>query len=118
MNYSHSGMKVQKTCCPKPVKIKCTRDNKPFDCVEVTFHEPKIVEKKSFFSVPPGFVDVKDEEFTCSICLENKKCCILVPCNHLATCFTCAKTLKDKGEVLCPLCRVPSTSAIVLGVYV
>lgn len=66
-------MKVSRTCSPKPVKIKCTRNGEPFDGIEVTIHESKIVKTKSFFSVPPGFVDVKDEEFTCSICLENKK---------------------------------------------
>lgn len=60
--------------------------------------------------VPNGFQDTKaeSEKDSCVVCLENKKCCLLLPCSHLCICLTCVNTGKDNvesGEFRCPLCR-------------
>jgi hypothetical protein len=53
--------------------------------------------------------DVPSEVETdaCAICLENKKCCVVMDCMHLCLCIGCARELKQPS---CPLCRVKYTS--------
>ena len=40
------------------------------------------------------------EETTCTICMENKKNVVFLPCGHMCTCAQCAPQV-DR----CPLCR-------------
>lgn len=40
------------------------------------------------------------QELQCVICLDNKKCKTLIPCNHLCVCHKCSKEIKE-----CPICR-------------
>lgn len=46
---------------------------------------------------------------TCSICMENKINCIIIPCGH-RYCMTCIDTIK-KGENKCPSCRKTITES-------
>lgn len=48
------------------------------------------------------FDDVVTEiqELQCVICLDNKKCKTLIPCNHLCVCHKCSKEIEE-----CPICR-------------
>lgn len=52
----------------------------------------------------PNHVDEKASrvEDECSVCRENKKCFMVVPCGHVVACGACA----DKVELgRCPVCR-------------
>lgn len=40
----------------------------------------------------------------CSVCMDKLKNCVIRPCNHLSTCFDCAKLLKQNNGY-CPICR-------------
>lgn len=40
----------------------------------------------------------------CDICMDNKKCMLYNPCNHMASCNTCAKDIWEKTK-MCPICR-------------
>jgi hypothetical protein len=46
--------------------------------------------------------DTKTEiaELQCVVCLDNKKCMTLNPCQHLCVCFGCSKKIGN-----CPVCR-------------
>lgn len=54
--------------------------------------------------VAPVGVDRKTEDpnMQCVICLDNEKCCLISPCQHLSLCISCAGTLNTPK---CPLCR-------------
>lgn len=45
-----------------------------------------------------------DESIQCKICLENKKCIVLIPCGHSDLCMTCSNTI-SKTSKKCPNCR-------------
>lgn len=69
------------------------------------------IEKVPKINVPPGYIDeeTNDEKLICVICLENKKCCLLLPCYHLCLCSNCVSQNKkeiEEGDFSCPLCRV------------
>jgi hypothetical protein len=52
-------------------------------------------------------IDNKEKEtqnMSCTICVDKLRNCIIVPCNHLATCHDCAVVLKSRGDA-CPVCR-------------
>lgn len=57
-------------------------------------------------------LEKKDDEKTdndseaCIICTEYKKCVLYTPCNHLASCNTCAQKILSGRKRECPLCRV------------
>ena len=42
----------------------------------------------------------QNEKALCSICLENKKSVVFIPCKHEATCKPCSEKVKQ-----CPICR-------------
>jgi Zinc finger, C3HC4 type (RING finger) len=41
----------------------------------------------------------------CCICFEKKRCVVLLPCRHLASCYSCAFALRDQTTKKCPLCK-------------
>ena len=41
----------------------------------------------------------------CCMCLEKTKNIVLVPCNHLCVCESCAEDLMKNPKASCPLCR-------------
>jgi hypothetical protein len=47
----------------------------------------------------------KDDDKKCSICMNNEKSIILIPCGHLYTCRECIKNIKEKQDLICPICR-------------
>lgn len=49
----------------------------------------------------------EDASLVCSICTEHKKCILYTPCNHIASCNTCAQQILKSGNKKCPLCRKP-----------
>tara|TARA_Y100000389_G_scaffold66748_3_gene62964 strand:+ start:100 stop:864 length:765 start_codon:yes stop_codon:yes gene_type:complete len=42
-------------------------------------------------------------DFTCVICLTNKRSYLISPCNHLCLCQNCALRIKNQNK--CPICR-------------
>lgn len=46
-----------------------------------------------------------DAEDACLICMENKKCVVFFPCNHLCVCEECDALMNRKQGALCILCR-------------
>ena len=60
------------------------------------------VENKTLFN------NIKNLEIkvTCVVCQTNMRNVVFVPCNHLATCISCSKSLSKT----CPLCRGQFTS--------
>jgi len=43
----------------------------------------------------------------CSVCLENEKCILLMPCNHVCLCEPCSGQLND-----CPVCLTKTTNKV------
>jgi len=48
--------------------------------------------------------EAKDDESSCVVCRERKKCILVTPCNHKALCSVCAITILAEKHP-CPLCR-------------
>jgi hypothetical protein len=48
--------------------------------------------------------DHRNYDITCSICMDNIKNIILLPCRHEATCTKCAHHLLNNNKK-CPICR-------------
>lgn len=48
----------------------------------------------------PIDTEIDEENLQCSICMTNKKCMALSPCNHLCCCYNCVKQIDS-----CPMCR-------------
>ena len=60
--------------------------------------------------------DNNKEELECVICKERRRCCLLLDCDHLCVCITCARKLMSDdggGDRRCPVCR----KAIVRGIH-
>ena len=53
--------------------------------------------------------DADDEKEECVVCKDKRGNVVFLPCGHICTCPTCAKTLK-----LCPICRAPIAKASVV----
>ena len=51
--------------------------------------------------------DENEDNMKCSICLDNNKCMLFLPCKHVSCCEKCAENLDS-----CPLCRNPIQSKI------
>jgi hypothetical protein len=45
------------------------------------------------------------EEFQCTICMENSKVCIFMPCKHMVTCISCTNELLSTNQKFCPICK-------------
>ena len=53
-----------------------------------------------------------DRRICCSVCLDEERNCVFLPCLHLATCAQCAKTIADTtGQ--CPFCKETIKSTLV-----
>jgi len=48
--------------------------------------------------------DIKGEEITCNVCLENRCSIVYYECGHF-NCKSCYLTIKNNMKNLCPLCR-------------
>lgn len=45
----------------------------------------------------------EDESQACVICMDNRKCCAMIPCGHVCLCIECANEFRSKS---CPICRM------------
>lgn len=66
-----------------------------------------LLEQKDVFKIKRETVEAYKLQGSCSVCLENEKCILLVPCNHLCLCETCSNHLND-----CPLCKTRITNKL------
>ncbi|KAJ8567312.1 hypothetical protein K7X08_019520 [Anisodus acutangulus] len=48
--------------------------------------------------------DLYDENI-CIICYDEKRNCFFIPCDHFATCHSCAKRITEEENKNCPICR-------------
>ena len=56
-----------------------------------------------------------DVSTQCSICLENRSKCVMVPCKHLCMCVKCTRlNFKDNSNPHCPLCKVSVNDIITI----
>jgi len=44
-------------------------------------------------------------ESECQICMDAKKCMVLIPCGHLCLCEGCSRAILDQNPRSCPICR-------------
>jgi len=51
---------------------------------------------------PADDVHTDNENEQCSVCLDNKKVCVVLDCGHKCLCITCAKALQTNR---CPICN-------------
>jgi len=52
----------------------------------------------------------------CVVCLEMRRCVVLVPCGHLVLCSGCTRHIVEAGtDPSCPVCRESMTGLV--GVY-
>jgi len=49
-------------------------------------------------------VEREREDKLCSICLDQEKCIMMLPCRHLCICATCQEHLRTQRNI-CPICR-------------
>ena len=71
------------------------------------FKAQKAWENKDKQKAPKQTPTPKEEESTCSICLDKPNNCAFAPCGHQSTCEDCSSKVKE-----CPICRVTVTSFI------
>ena len=45
--------------------------------------------------------ETEDESRACVVCLDNVKCCAIMPCAHMCVCIACGKKVTQS----CPICR-------------
>lgn len=48
-------------------------------------------------------------EKDCVVCMDEDRNCVLHPCHHLCTCFSCGRLLLKRQDA-CPICRKPIAS--------
>eukprot|EP01062_Namystynia_karyoxenos_P052966 TRINITY_DN4268_c0_g2_i1.p1 TRINITY_DN4268_c0_g2~~TRINITY_DN4268_c0_g2_i1.p1 ORF type:complete len:467 (+),score=134.06 TRINITY_DN4268_c0_g2_i1:93-1403(+) len=60
----------------------------------------------------PAKVTKAEGSEACSICMENKKTVVLLPCRHLCLCAACVRDVLKLDAPSCPLCRQPITDII------
>tara|TARA_B110000967_G_C18853785_1_gene546014 strand:- start:210 stop:704 length:495 start_codon:yes stop_codon:yes gene_type:complete len=53
-------------------------------------------------------------EFTCAICLVNKRNAVLIPCEHGQFCSDCINIIFRKETPLCPICRTVVDAFIII----
>lgn len=41
----------------------------------------------------------------CVVCYDEQRNCFFIPCGHCATCYVCARRIKDEESKTCPVCR-------------
>lgn len=56
-----------------------------------------------------GGGDASQDSPKCVVCLDAAKCALLDKCDHVSLCEECARAIMKRGELPCPICRVPST---------
>jgi hypothetical protein len=54
--------------------------------------------------VAPAIVE-DEEDKECKICMDEPYNTVLIPCGHMAICFTCAQKILSKGNKECPICK-------------
>ena len=76
-------------------------------------------EYESLFAPPPSVAEVHPIPTStadinyCSICMENPKNAVCVPCGHISSCFDCLSSLKEsENTARCPICRNQIESVI------
>mmetsp|Transcript_28175 Transcript_28175/g.70367 ORF Transcript_28175/g.70367 Transcript_28175/m.70367 type:complete len:98 (-) Transcript_28175:210-503(-) len=52
-----------------------------------------------------GKQEGRAEATDCQICQAVQKNTLLIPCNHVCVCSSCAQTLMRNRHPLCPICR-------------
>jgi len=63
---------------------------------EVVQKVPKIVEPK---------VDYNDiTENDCSVCMDDVKNSVFIPCGHISCCLNCAVIIQESDNPICPIC--------------
>ena len=71
---------------------------------------------KSKIQLPPllstGEPKTTDDAKQCTICCDNEKSAILVPCGHTGYCVPCMRRLVETSKPICPLCRKPITQVM------
>jgi hypothetical protein len=65
---------------------------------------PKPVVKFVRDTIPGPQKDAEDDDNTCKICFENAINSVLIPCGHLALCYSCAISVRNTSSS-CPICR-------------
>ena len=63
---------------------------------------PELLSQDNFSK--KDLIEKDTQNMSCTICVEKLRNSILIPCNHLVTCFDCSMILKSK-EAQCPVCR-------------
>ncbi|KAL4237432.1 hypothetical protein ACF0H5_002149 [Mactra antiquata] len=51
-----------------------------------------------------GIADVVEPDQDCAICMDKLRDCVMRPCHHMVTCYTCAALLINRRDG-CPICR-------------
>lgn len=51
------------------------------------------------------------DEVRCKVCTTNKRCIVLLPCEHSSTCISCYKSISRENNK-CPICRQEITDTI------
>ena len=72
---------------------------------------PPLVPQAASLGPPPPVVEATTERDECSVCMENKKNTLLLPCKHVCICHLCAEDVTE-----CPLCKTTINQKIP-GVY-
>ena len=68
---------------------------------EASHADPVPIKQKLIVPVNKQDEQTEIEELQCVSCLDNKKCCLIQPCNHLCLCISCSKTKISH----CSMCR-------------
>ena len=69
--------------------------------------KPKINPKQKEITYKDSITEITENQ--CSICLDNKKCMLFSPCNHVSSCHRCSKKIK-----MCPICREAIKDSIII----
>ncbi|KAH3857268.1 peroxisomal bifunctional enzyme-like [Dreissena polymorpha] len=51
-----------------------------------------------------GSTSTMEVEVDCAICMDKPRDCVMRPCHHMVTCYTCASLLINRRDG-CPICR-------------
>lgn len=78
----------------KSVSKELKTDSRWYSSIIRLYQRFKIVETKN---------QITNQDYLCSICRDNNRTIIYLPCKHLATCYDCDH--KIKKDLKCPICR-------------
>lgn len=87
-------------------EVRPTSSKEPSNKVRVSIPSEEDEAKDSLTS---------DVSTQCSICLDNRSKCVMVPCKHLCMCIKCTRlNFKDNSNPRCPLCKVSVNDIITI----